>query len=87
MNAWLPLDKVVLSRIIEVLPNPKQAQAFRLPYLLNLSSNREEVDADINRAISVCSYEEKEPLIIFISKMVNVPKANFNERGLNELEG
>lgn len=39
LNSWLPLDKIVLSRIVEVLPNPKEAQAFRLPYLLKLNSN------------------------------------------------
>lgn len=59
LNAWLPLDRVVLSRIVEILPNPKQAQAFRLPYLLNLSSNRDKISPEVNTAIAKCSYDEK----------------------------
>jgi hypothetical protein len=34
LNQWLPLDKLVLDRIIGELPNPIEAQKFRLPYLL-----------------------------------------------------
>ena len=41
LNSWLPFDKIILSRIVEVMPNPIEAQAFRLPYLLKLN-NREE---------------------------------------------
>ena len=44
INGWLPLDKIVLSRIIEVLPNPKDAQNFRLPYLLQLNTQNQIID-------------------------------------------
>jgi hypothetical protein len=36
LNAWLPFDVIAMKRIIEVLPDPKSAQKFRLPYLLGL---------------------------------------------------
>ena len=36
LNSWLPLDRLLLDRIVEQLPNPIQAQRFRLPYLLQL---------------------------------------------------
>lgn len=57
LNAWLPLDKILLSRIIEILPDPTEAQAFRLPYLLKLNSNKDELKPTIIRAISACSYQ------------------------------
>jgi ribosome assembly protein 1 len=37
LNSWLPLDRVLLDKIISQLPNPIQAQRFRLPYLLHLN--------------------------------------------------
>lgn len=34
INSWLPLDKLLLDRIVNQLPSPIEAQRFRLPYLL-----------------------------------------------------
>ena len=52
LNGWLPLDKILLSRIIEILPNPKEAQNFRLPYLLQLNSGEAKVDKEVSIALS-----------------------------------
>lgn len=57
LNAWLPLDKILLSRIVEILPDPIEAQAFRLPYLLKLHSNKDQLKPSIIKAISTCSYQ------------------------------
>jgi translation elongation factor EF-G len=66
-----------------VLPNPIETQQFRLPYLLNLNTNDSDIDEEVRMALAKCSNHEEAPLIIFISKMVNIPKGNINERGLN----
>jgi len=38
LNTWLPLDRIILDRIVNYLPSPIEAQKFRLPYLLQLNS-------------------------------------------------
>ena len=56
LNAWLPLEKIVLSRIVEILPNPIEAQRFRLPYLLQLNAHNTIIDKEISMALSECSH-------------------------------
>ena len=40
----------------------------------------------ISEALERCSNSEDSELIVFISKIINVPKANYNEHGLKNLE-
>lgn len=37
LSNWLPLDRLLLDRIVSELPDPIKAQKFRLPYLLHLN--------------------------------------------------
>jgi translation elongation factor EF-G len=39
------------------------------------------------RAVESCDNSEDAPVVAFVSKMVSIPKASFNERGLSELVG
>ena len=55
LNAWLPLDRLLLDRIVEQLPNPIHAQQFRLPYLLQLGLREQQLPANIEEALSICS--------------------------------
>ena len=43
LNNWLPLDKILLDRIVGELPNPIKAQRFRLPYLLQLNLRQQKI--------------------------------------------
>jgi hypothetical protein len=37
----------------------------------------------LKRAVEACDNREDAPVVVFVSKMVSIPKASFNERGLN----
>jgi ribosome assembly protein 1 len=82
LSSWLPLDRLLLDRIVEQLPNPIQAQQFRLPYLLQLGLRQQQLPPNIEEALSVCSISEEVPLVAFVSKMVTFSRKQVNERGL-----
>ena len=64
------------------LPNPIEAQKFRLPYLLQLNSKKEQLGEKVLKGLATCSQDEDAPLIVFVSKMLTVPRKQINERGL-----
>ena len=78
LNQWLPLDKLVLDRIVNELPNPINAQKFRLPYLLGLNSKDQQPSAEIMKALSICDTREEAPLIIFVAKMLTLSRKQIN---------
>lgn len=78
LNTWLPLDRLLLDRIVEQLPNPIEAQRFRLPYLLQLNLREQKPPAAIEHALSCCSNSEETPLVAFISKMVTFSRKQVN---------
>lgn len=82
---WIPLDKAVFSCTIESLPNPIRAQKFRSAILYPLGSEQDETSMRIKQAIENCENTEAAPMVIFVSKIVSIPKSHFNERGLKEL--
>ena len=96
MNSWLPLDKNILSTIIKKLPNPIEAQKFRLARICKRlatieekqkyleSSNPEKFEKLklLKKAVENCDNSPDAPVVIYVSKMVNIPKENFNEHGL-----
>lgn len=43
LNTWLPLDRLLLDRIVNELPNPIEAQRFRLPYLLQINLKEQKI--------------------------------------------
>lgn len=47
LNSWLPLDRLILDRIVDQLPNPIDAQRFRLPYLLQLNLKQQKLSSQI----------------------------------------
>ena len=55
LSQWLPLDRLVLNRIVSELPNPIQAQSFRLPYLLELNTRNQRPSPHIMKALADCN--------------------------------
>ena len=51
LSSWLPLDRLMLDRIISELPDPIKAQKFRLPYLLQLNSRDNQLSPDLLQAL------------------------------------
>ena len=83
MSIWLPFDRVTMNTIIMQLPNPREAQKFRLekicPMLYNIQNNpsidpeEQELLLKLQRSVMECDNSEDAPLVMYISKMVSVP--------------
>lgn len=93
MWKWLPIDEIILKNVVSQLPNPIQGQKLRLDKICKKFSNigklskhlSEEEKNELIRiktAVETCNNSEDAPLVIYISKMINIPKENINEHGL-----
>ena len=72
-SAWLPLSTAVLVSVIEHLPAPPEAQASRLPALIDASPAAKQVDPTIREAMVNIKSSEGDPVVAYVSKMVAVP--------------
>ena len=72
-SAWLPLSTAVLVSVIEHLPAPPEAQASRLPALIDASPAAKQVDPTIREAMVNMKSSEGDPVVAYVSKMVAVP--------------
>ena len=72
-SAWLPLSTAVLVSVIEHLPPPSEAQASRLPALIDASPAAKQVDPIIREAMVNIKSSKDDPVVAYVSKMVAVP--------------
>ena len=72
-SAWLPLSTAVLVSVIEHLPAPPEAQASRLPALIDASPAAKEVDPMIREAMVSIKSSKDDSVVAYVSKMVAVP--------------
>ncbi|KKY23946.1 putative ribosome biogenesis protein [Phaeomoniella chlamydospora] len=72
-SAWLPLSTAVLVSVIEYLPSPPEAQAIRLPEMIEDSPGSKHVDEDIKDAMVHFKADASAPVVAFVSKMVAIP--------------
>ncbi|KAJ1978121.1 Cytoplasmic GTPase/eEF2-like protein (ribosomal biogenesis) [Dimargaris verticillata] len=76
MTQWLPLSTAVFLTAIDKLPNPRDAQAIRLPRLLHpFADPAPPPKDDLERAMYACDATPKSPIVVFVSKMLVVPTA------------
>ena len=73
--SWLPLSTAVLVSVIEHLPSPPEAQAARLPGMIDSSPGAERIDPSIREAMVNFKTEKDEPVVAYVSKMVAVPES------------
>ncbi len=96
MWKWLPIDEIILKNVIAYLPNPIQGQKLRLPKICKklftyekLSkgySEQEKIEfRHIKEAVENCDNSLNAPVVIYISKMMNIPRENVNEHGLIQI--
>ena len=71
-SAWLPLSTAVLVSVIEYLPSPPEAQASRLPALIDESPASEHVDERVRKAMVDFKTAAEEPVVAYVSKMVAI---------------
>ena len=72
-SAWLPLSTAVLVSVIEHLPAPPEAQASRLPALIDASPAAKQIDPTIREAMVNIKSSKDDPVVAYVSKMVAVP--------------
>ena len=73
--AWLPLSTALLVSVIEYLPSPPDAQAARLPAMLEESLGAKGIDTLVRDAMISFKTEEHAPVVAYVSKMVAIPES------------
>lgn len=74
-SAWLPLSTAVLVSVVEYLPAPPEAQADRLPALIDSSPGATFVDPLVRDAATDMKAFDDDPVVAFVSKMVSIPES------------
>ncbi len=74
-TAWLPLSTAVLVSVIEYLPSPPNAQAARLPEMLDESPGAKAISPSIRDAMVNFNTDEQAPVVAYVSKMVAIPES------------
>lgn len=72
---WLPLSTALLVSVIEHLPSPPNAQAARIPPLLEASPGSDHIDPKVTTAMTESRKSTEEPVVAYVSKMVSVPES------------
>ena len=78
-SAWLPLSTAILVSVIEHLPAPPEAQAKRLPDLIEASPGAVFVDPLVRDSMVDMKSFDDDPVVAFVSKMVSVPQSEMPE--------
>ncbi|KAI5272650.1 elongation factor Tu [Aureobasidium subglaciale] len=73
--SWLPLSTALLVSVIEHLPSPVNAQAARIPPLLEASPGSSHIDPKVTTAMTESRKSTEEPVVAYVSKMVSVPES------------
>ncbi|KAI1433422.1 P-loop containing nucleoside triphosphate hydrolase protein [Xylaria sp. CBS 124048] len=86
-SSWIPLSTALLVSVVESLPSPKEAQAERLPGLLDDSPGSDHIDPIIREAMVNFKATKSDPVVAFVSKMVSVPESELpeNKRRVGQL--
>lgn len=72
-SAWLPLSTAVLVSVIEYLPSPPDAQAARLPAMIEDSPGSKHVDDALKKGMIQFKVGAGAPVVAYVSKMVAIP--------------
>ncbi|KAJ3312816.1 Cytoplasmic GTPase/eEF2-like protein (ribosomal biogenesis) [Boothiomyces sp. JEL0838] len=72
MSQWLPLSDAVLLAVVQKIPNPLAAQAYRMDDILLPKDSDSEERKLVNQAIVNCDSSETAPVVAYISKMFTI---------------
>ncbi|KAJ3324615.1 Cytoplasmic GTPase/eEF2-like protein (ribosomal biogenesis) [Boothiomyces sp. JEL0866] len=72
MSQWLPLSNAVLLAVVQKVPNPLAAQAYRMNDILLPKDSDSEEKKLVNQAIVNCDASETAPVVAYISKMFTI---------------
>lgn len=82
-SSWLPLSTALLVSVIEFLPSPADAQAARIPEMMEDLIGVEHVDQDISKAMIEFKAGKNDPVVAYVSKMVAVPESELATKRRN----
>ena len=69
---WLPLAKSILIAVVQKIPNPKEAQSYRMAPILVSGPNDPPERRAVDQAIISCDSSDSAPVIAFMSKIFSV---------------
>lgn len=72
---WLPLSTALLVSVIEYLPSPPEAQAARLPGILDEVPGAKAISPSVRDAMTKFRVDEHAPVVAYVSKMVAIPES------------
>lgn len=78
-SSWLPLSTALLVSVVESLPSPREAQAERLPKLLEDAPGSDHVDPIVKDAMVNFKASKSDPVVAYVSKMVSIPESELPE--------
>ena len=73
--AWLPLSTALLVSVIEYLPSPPDAQAIRMPEMIDESPGAGSVAQTVRNAVVAFESRKSSPIVAYVSKMVAIPES------------
>jgi ribosome assembly protein 1 len=74
-SAWLPLSTALLVSVIEYLPSPPDAQATRMPEMIDESPGVGSVAQTVRNAMVKFENQDSSPVVAYVSKMVAIPES------------
>ncbi|KAK5089400.1 Cytoplasmic GTPase/eEF2-like protein (ribosomal biogenesis) [Exophiala xenobiotica] len=74
-SSWLPLSTALLVSVIEFLPSPADAQATRVPEIMDDLIGVEHIDKNISSAMIEFKAGKTDPVVAYVSKMVAIPES------------
>lgn len=74
-SSWLPLSTALLVSVIEYLPSPPEAQAARVPEMLEDLIGAGCVDEHLKNAMIEFKAGKEDPVVAYVSKMVAIPES------------
>lgn len=79
-SQWLPLSTALLVSVIEFLPGPADAQATRIPEIMQDLVAVEHVSKDVSEAMAHFKGSKEVPIVAYVSKMVAIPESELPAR-------
>lgn len=74
--SWLPLSTALLVSVIESLPSPADAQATRMPEMLEELVGADHIDKRIRSSMVDFKAADTDPVVAYVSKMVAIPESD-----------
>jgi ribosome assembly protein 1 len=73
MSQWLPLSQAVLLAVVQKVPNPKEAQSYRMDQLFAANTKDQFESQLVFENVKDCNSSDEAPIVAYLSKVFSVP--------------